>query len=185
MEDLIMTMKRILCSSLAVVCVASAFVGCSAKKEKKDDFIGKWECEKIVMGGEETDNFFGVDAYALYQIELKEGNKGTVDSLFNNDGEVIDIEWKKQKDGKVKIAKNDAFDGEEAILEKDGGKLLMSMVYDEEEEVSEDEEVKMYFVKVDEFKEMPENPFGDLSSDDDSDFSFDDEDEDATAEEAE
>ena len=163
-----MTMKRLFCSSLAVICVATSFASCGSKKEKKDDFLGKWECEKIVMGGEEMDNFFGVDAYAIYQIELKEGNKGTVDSAFSTEGKPVDLTWEKQDDGKIKLVNDEAFDGEEAILEKSGSKMIMSVA--DEDESSEDgkgEEVKMYFVKVDSFKEMPENPFGDLGSDDD------------------
>ncbi len=160
-----MTMKRILCSSLAVICVAASCVSCGSKD--KDDFLGKWECEKIVMGGEEMDNFFGVEAYALYQIELKEGNKGTVDSAFSTDGKPVDLTWEKQKDGKIKLTNDEAFDGEEAVLEKDGKKMVMSVADDEDDEEGKSDEVKMYFVKVDSFKEMPENPFAGLGSDDD------------------
>ena len=162
-----MTMKKIVCASLAAICVATSFASCGSKKEKKDDFLGKWECEKIVMGGEEMDNFFGVDAYAIYQIELKEGNKGTVDSAFSTEGKPVDLTWEKQDDGKIKLVNDEAFDGEEAILEKSGSKMIMSVADDEGDEEGESEEVKMYFVKVDSFKEMPENPFGDLGSDDD------------------
>ena len=175
-----MTMKRILCSSLAVVCVASAFVGCSAKKEKKDDSIGKWECEKIVMGGEEADSFLGIDAYALFQIELKDGNKGPFYSfLESEDGEVKDIEWKK-KDGKIQLINKDIFDDEEVFLKKDGDKMILDM---SGEDAEEDETFKATLAKVDSFKEIPEDMEMSFSfgNDDDSDFEFDDDD----AEEAE
>lgn len=181
-----MTMKKMLCSSLAVVCVASAFVGCSAKKSKKDDSIGKWECEKVAMGGEEADSFFGVDAYALFQIELKDGNKGTFYSfLESEDGEAKDIEWKK-KDGKIQLINKDIFDDEEVFLKKDGDKMVLDM---SGEDAEEDETFKATLAKVDSFKEIPKDMTMSFdlggSDDEDSDFSFDDEDDDATAEEAE
>ncbi len=180
MEDLIMTMKRILCSSLAVVCVASAFVGCSAKKEKKDAAIGKWQCDSIEFNGETADNFLGVDAYALFQIELKDGNKGTFYSfLESEDGNPEDIEWKKEKDGKIKLINDELFEDYDFVLEKSGDKYVLT----QSSEDGGEEAVKANLSKVDSFKEIPEDmemsfSFGD---DDDSDFEFDDDD----AEEAE
>lgn len=147
-----MTMKKMLCSSLAVVCVASAFVGCSAKKSKKDDSIGKWECEKVAMGGEEADSFFGVDAYALFQIELKDGNKGTFYSfLYSEDGKPQDIEWE-EKDGKIQLISKEVFDEDEVFLENEGGKMILNLS-DEEDNMENTATLE----KVDEFKEIPDD----------------------------
>lgn len=180
MEESIMTMKRIFCASLAVVCVAASFASCGAKKEKKekkDDFLGKWECEKFIMDGEEVNDFFGVEPYAMFQIELSDGNKGTLNSLFaSEDGKPVDIEWKKDKDGKIQLINEEIFEDEEVFLVKEGDKMVMDM-----SEEGDEKENKAYLIKVDSFKEMPEDLFGDYSDDDDEadvDFSVDEEEDD-------
>lgn len=171
-----MTMKRIFCSSLVVICVASAFVGCGDKKEKKDSAIGKWECEKLIMDGEEMKDFLGIEPYAMFQIELKDGNKGTLNSLLaTEDGKPVDIEWKKAKDGKIQLINEEIFDDEEVFLIKEGEKMVMDM-----SEEGDEKENKAYLIKVDEFKDMPENPFSNFGSDDDEadvEFTSDDEEE--------
>ena len=138
-------MKKLICSSLALICIAASAVSCGAKKEKekKDEFIGKWQCEKIVMEGEESDNVFGIEASALFQIELKDGNKGTINSLLlTDDGEPADIEWKKSGE-KVQLINDDIFEDEEVLLAKEGDKVVIDM-----SAARDEKENKAHLVKV-------------------------------------
>ncbi|MDE6091537.1 MAG: hypothetical protein K2G14_00390, partial [Ruminococcus sp.] len=37
-------------------------------------FIGKWECKKMVVEGEETTDFMGIPVYAVFQLDIKDDN---------------------------------------------------------------------------------------------------------------
>ena len=160
-------MKKLICSSLALICILSSMVGCGDTKEKdaKEETttvaateaadsaaVGKWQCSKLVLDGEEMDNLYGVDAYALFQIELKDGNKGTFYSfLYSEDGKPQDIEWE-EKDGKIQLISKEVFDEDEVFLENEGGKMILNLS-DEEDNM----ENKATLEKVDEFKEIPDD----------------------------
>lgn len=154
-------MKKLICSSLALICIASSIVGCSANKakdsanaNKKDSAIGKWQCDQLVLDGEKMDNLYGVDSYALFQIELKDGNKGTFYSfLYSEDGKPQDIEWEK-KDGKIQLISKEVFADDEVFLEEENGKMVLDMSYEGQEEGKEN---KATLEKVDSFKEIPED----------------------------
>ena len=191
-EDL--TMKRLLCLSAAIVCLTSCLVGCgskddsksdssaktstsdSASKDKKDkkeqnEFIGKWECKEIEMNGEKTDNFLGADAFALFQLDIQEGGKGTVTSfllsMFSEDVTPFDIKWEKAGDDAIRIEVIEpeetetttsesgvTFESETSVLllKKDGSDYILAS-----EDEEEDDGSKIYLVKVDEFTPIPED----------------------------
>ena len=187
-------MKRLLCLSAAIVCLTSCLVGCgskddsksdssaktstsdSASKDKKDKkeqnkFIGKWECKEIEMNGEKTDNFLGADAFALFQLDIQEGGKGSVTSfllsMFSEDVTPFDIKWEKAGDDAIRIEVIEpeetetttsesgvTFESETSVLllKKDGSDYILAS-----EDEEEDDGSKIYLVKVDEFTPIPED----------------------------
>ena len=179
-------MKKLICSSLALVCILSSMVGCGDTKEKdakeetttvaettaeatteaaetttesgkaesidSKDAVGKWQCSKLILDGQEMDSLYGVDAYALFQIELKDDNKGTFYSfIFNEENKPEDIEWE-NKDGKIQLISKEVFDEDEVFLENEGGKMILNL--SDEGDTEQNEAV---LEKVDDFKEIPED----------------------------
>ncbi len=181
-------MKKLICSSLALVCILSSMVGCGDTKEKdakeetttvaetteateatteeaettteagktesidSKDAIGKWQCSKLILDGQEMDRLYGVDAYALFQTELTDDNKGTFYSfLFNEENKPEDIEWE-NKDGKIQLISKEVFDEDEVFLENEGGKMILNLS-DEEDNMENTATLE----KVDEFKEIPDD----------------------------
>lgn len=172
-------MKKLICSSIALICLASSAVSCSSKKESSKDsskeaataaattsadttasdgassdsensIAGKWQCDQIELDGEKTDNLWGADAYALFQIELNEDKSGTFYSfLMSEYGKPDNIEWEK-KDDKIQIICVKLFGDEEVYLKQDGDKMILDMS-------DEDEDFYAYLSKVDTFKEIPED----------------------------
>ena len=180
-------MKKLICSSLALVCILSSMVGCGDTKEKdakeetttvaetteatteaaetteateagkaesidSKDAVGKWQCSKLILDGQEMDSLYGVDAYALFQIDLKDDNKGTFYSfLFNEENKPEDIEWE-NKDGKIQLISKEVFDEDEVYLVYENGKMILNL--SEEGDTMQNEAV---LENVDEFKEIPED----------------------------
>ena len=143
------------------------------KKEDKEqnEFIGKWECKEIEMNGEKTDNFLGADAFALFQLDIQEGGKGTVTSfllsMFSEDVTPFDIKWEKAGDDAIRIEVIEpeetetttsesgvTFESETSglLLKKDGSDYILAS-----EDEEEDDGSKIYLVKVDEFTHIPED----------------------------
>lgn len=138
-------------------------------KAEAADFVGKWQCDEIVADGESTNNLFGVDAYALYQIELSEDNTGSFLSFlysgFLGDGEPLKITWEVNGSDSVSVALADeeiekikeqagegvTFEASEEMmtLRKDGDRLVIA----EEDE----EDFKICLSKVDDFTPIPED----------------------------
>lgn len=139
-------------------------------KAEAADFVGKWQCDEIVSDGESTNNLMGVDAYALYQIELSEDNTGSFFSFlysgfFGEDGP-LKLKWEVNGSDSVSVSLADeeieklkaqagegvTFEAEEEMmtLKKDGDRLIIA---DEEEE----EGFMIYLSKVDEFTPIPED----------------------------
>ena len=181
-------MKKLICSSLALICILSSMVGCGDTKEKdakeetttvaetteateatteeaettteagktesidSKDAIGKWQCSKLILDGQEMDSLYGVDAYALFQIELTDDNKGTFYSfLFNEENKPEDIEWE-NKDGKIQLISKEVFDEDEVYLVYENGKMILNL--SAEGDTMQNEAV---LENVDEFKEIPED----------------------------
>jgi hypothetical protein len=116
------------------------------------DAIGKWQCSKLILDGQEMDSLYGVDAYALFQIELTDDNKGTFYSfLFNEENKPEDIEWE-NKDGKIQLISKEVFDEDEVYLVYENGKMILNL--SEEGDTMQNEAV---LENVDEFKEIPED----------------------------
>ncbi len=152
-------MKKIISLSAALVLCASLASGCG--KDKKDSsekkaskYEGKWQCSEIVSGDKTETSVFGVDASALFQIELKEYNKGTFLSfLFSEENKPEDIEWEEKEDNKITLTGGPLADiNEEFVLEYKDDKLVLDMSDEEDEEKS-----YANLVKVDEFTAIPDD----------------------------
>ena len=105
-------------------------------------FVGKWECEKLVVEGEEMTDFMGMPLYAVYQLDIKDDGTAVMGESLNDisDAEVsMTYEW-----GVIS-------DTEMAIINDDG--TAMRFTYDGTYIIGTEEgyDEQIYFVKVDEF----------------------------------
>lgn len=113
-------------------------------------FVGKWECEKIVIDGKETTEESGTPVRLCYHIELRED--GSVDF----DGTVAEpvaseIKWRRLTNStEIEMFSNSDDDSFVAVL--DGDYLIIND--------DEDSYTQLYFIKVDEFtqKETDTDP---------------------------
>ncbi|MDE6797051.1 MAG: hypothetical protein K2J36_03450 [Ruminococcus sp.] len=105
-------------------------------------FVGKWECEKLVVEGEEMTDFMGMPLYAVYQLDIKEDGTAVMGESFNelSDAEVsMTYEWGVISDTEIAIV-NDT--GDTMRFSYDGTYIIGT-------EEGFDEQI--YFAKVDEF----------------------------------
>lgn len=135
------------------------------------DFIGKWQCDEIISDGNSSDNFLGVDAYALYQLELSEDGTGTLFSFlyagFLGDEEPLKLTWEADGSDSVNVtidvsqfedfaaAYDDSdlsveTESEAMTLRKDGDRLVIA-------EDEDDTGFMIYLSKVDKFTPIPED----------------------------
>ena len=108
----------------------------------KSAFIGKWECEKLVVEGEEMTDFMGMPLYAVYQLDIKEDGTAIMGESLNelSDAEVTMVyEWGVISENEIAII-NDI--GDTMRFEYDGTYIIGT---------EEGYEEEIYFVKVDEF----------------------------------
>ena len=148
-----------------------------ATTEKKDDkksgssaeaadFIGKWQCDEIVIDGKSSDNLYGADAFALYQIELNEDNTGSFFSFlisgFLDSDDPIKLTWDTKGSDSVELTVKasdiEGFTSEEdeedeadtMTLTKEGNRLVL-------DDGEDSENFKIYLSKVDKFTPIPED----------------------------
>lgn len=142
----------------------------SDKKAEAADFVGKWQCDEIIANGQSTDNLMGVDAYALFQIELNEDNTGSFLSFlysgFFGEDEPLKLTWEVNGSDSVSVALAEeeiekmkeqagegvSFEAEEEMmtLRMDGDRLII-------EEDEDEEGFQICLSKVDEFTPIPED----------------------------
>ncbi|HOA00232.1 hypothetical protein [Ruminococcus sp.] len=145
-------------------------------------YLGKWECKEMIMDGEKMDNFYGLDAFALYQIELLDDNSGNFFSAleFKESQEYTKINWELSDDGTVTLTGGDFDDEDPLTMKLEDGKLVMDLS-------EADTEFITYLEKVDEFTEIPEDEemsFS-FSTEGDAEFEFDGSDPEADTTDAE
>ena len=169
-------MKKIISLSAALMLCASLAAGCG-KDDKKDSsekaankYEGKWQCSEITFEGKTDTSFFGVDASSLFQIELKDDNKGTFLSfMMSEENKPEDIEWKEIEDNKVQITGGPLEDtDDDFILELKDGKFLLDMT-----EEGDEEESSAVLIKVDEFTAIPDDAAISISGSGEAQADFD------------
>ena len=153
-------MKKLISLSMATLMLAGCMVGCGKKddddKEKKNKFIGKWECDDLLVDGDSSTKdlvtgMLGMPLNVLIQITIEEDGKAEMSSplfeLEEAEGTEMEVSWKELDDNKMELKV--AADGEEEVLEFEYKDDKLVSVTEEDGEVTE-----MYLVKVDEFTEF-------------------------------
>lgn len=153
-------MKKLISLSMATLMLAGCMVGCGKKddddKEKKNKFIGKWECDDLLVDGDSSTKdlvtgMLGMPLNVLIQITIEEDGKAEMSSplfeLEEAEGTEMEVSWKELDDNKMELKV--AADGEEEVLEFEYKDDKLISVMEEDGSVTE-----MYLVKVDEFTEF-------------------------------
>lgn len=108
----------------------------------KTPFLGKWECEKLVLEGEEMTDLMGLPLYAVFQLEVKEDGTAMMAEAvaeLSDSEEAITYTWGVVSDTEIAIV--DA-DDNAMLFTLDGNYLIGTEEgYDEQ----------LYLAKVDEF----------------------------------
>lgn len=103
-------------------------------------FLGKWECEKILVDGEEIDNLMGMPVYTLYQYDIMDdGTAGISDSLMAiaTEDDMLDYTWGLISENEIEIV---GANGTVIQFTLDGDYLVNS-----------ESNTEVYLKKVDEF----------------------------------
>lgn len=144
-------MKKIIGVLAALAMSVTCLTACGKEKNEEkaeDKFIGKWECTEITADGMTmTGEFMGVPVAAMFQIEFKDAENGSVISVGEDPEE---FKWKADGDT-VKLESEE--DDEPVELKKEGDMLVIS-------EKDEESEVTMKLKKVDKFTEVDPDAFG-------------------------
>lgn len=108
----------------------------------KTPFLGKWECEKLVVDGQEMTNLMGLPLYAVFQLEVKEDGTAimaeTMAELSDSE-EAVTYTW-----GVVS-------DNEMEIVDPDDNVMLFVLEDDYLVGTEEGYDEQLYLAKVDEF----------------------------------
>ncbi len=105
-------------------------------------FIGKWECEKILVDGEEIHDLMGMPVYSLYQYDIMEdGTAGLSDSLMAiaTEDDVFDYTWGLISENEIEIV---GANGTVIQFTLDGDYLV---------NISSESNTETYLKKVEEF----------------------------------
>lgn len=105
-------------------------------------FLGKWECEKAVIDGEEMTDFMGIPVYAVFQLDIKNDNTASMaDNVAEYSGteESLTYTWGTVSETEIVIISEN---GDAMLCSLDGDYLVGTDI------VTDD---VMYFVRVDEF----------------------------------
>lgn len=108
-------------------------------------FLGKWECEKIVVDGEEMADLMGMPIYASYQYDIMEdGTAGLSESLMAimTEADAVEYTWGLISEEEIEIAGNN---GSVIQFALDGDYLVSQM---------SEQNTEVYLKKVDEFTEF-------------------------------
>lgn len=104
-------------------------------------FIGKWECEKMVVEGEEMTDFMGIPVYAMFQLEIKDDNTASMAenmAEYNDTEEGMTYTWGMVSETEIEIS-------------NETGAMLLTMEGDKLVGTEEGYDEQIYFAKVDEF----------------------------------
>lgn len=104
-------------------------------------FIGKWECEKMVVEGEEMTDLMGIPIYAVFQLDIKDDNTASMaDNMAEYSGteEGLTYTWGMVSETEIEIS-------------NETGAMLLTMEGDKLVGTEEGYDEQIYLVKVDEF----------------------------------
>lgn len=142
----------------------------------KTAFLGKWECEKLIVEGEEMTELMGMPLYAIFQLEVREdGTAVMAESLteYSDSEEAVIYTW-----GVVS-------ETEMEIVDADNNAMLFTISGDYLVGTEEGYDESLYLIKVDEFTPFDFESFvNDFESDDSSDENYEEISETTTSETA-
>ncbi|MDE6780738.1 MAG: hypothetical protein K2J40_04675 [Ruminococcus sp.] len=108
----------------------------------KTPFLGKWECEKLVVDGQEMTDLMGLPLYAVFQLEVKEDGTAVMAETMaelSDSEEAVTYTWGIVSDNEMEIVDPD--DNVMLFVLKDDYLVGTEEGYDEQ----------LYLAKVDEF----------------------------------
>jgi len=108
----------------------------------KTAFLGKWECTKLVVEGEEMEDLMGLPLYAVFQLEIKEdGTASMAEAVAElSESEVaITYTWGVVSDTEI------------AIVDSNDNSMLLTLDGDYLIGTEEGYDEQLYLAKVDEF----------------------------------
>ncbi|MDE5771048.1 MAG: hypothetical protein K2I06_05385 [Ruminococcus sp.] len=100
-------------------------------------FLGKWECESMVVDGEELTDFMGVPIYVMFQFDIKED--GTALTAETELADAVEYTWGMVSETEIEI------------VSVDGDSLTFTLEDDKLAGRDTESDDVIYLVKVDEF----------------------------------
>lgn len=100
-------------------------------------FLGKWECESMVIDGEELTDFMGIPIYAMFQFDIKEG--GTANTPPTDVTDTVEYTWGMISENEIEIVSEDG--------------TALTFVFEGDKLAGHDTESDdvIYLIKVDDF----------------------------------
>lgn len=108
----------------------------------KTPFIGKWECEKLIIEGEEMTDLMGIPLYAVFQLEINEDGTAVMAEAvaeLSDSEEAVTYTWGVVSDTEI------------AIVNTDGDSMLLTLEEDYLVGTEEGYDEQLYLAKVDDF----------------------------------
>ncbi len=108
----------------------------------KTAFLGKWECTKLVVEGEEMEDLMGLPLYAVFQLEIKEdGTASMAEAVaeLSESEEAVTYTWGVVSDTEI------------AIVDSNDNSMLLTLDGDYLIGTEEGYDEQLYLAKVDEF----------------------------------
>lgn len=108
----------------------------------KTAFLGKWECEKLVIEGEEMTDLMGLPLYAVFQLEVKEDGTAMMAEAaaeLSESEEAVTYTWGVVSDTEI------------AIIDENDNAMLLTLEGDYLVGTEEGYDEQLYLAKVDEF----------------------------------
>ncbi len=118
-------------------------------------FLGKWECEKMVIDGEELTDYMGIPIYAMFQFDIKED--GTANTPQTELADTAEYTWGMVSEEEIEI------------VSENGSALVFSFEGDKLAGHDTESDDVIYLVKVDEFTPFDFNEFMNQSQSESSD----------------
>lgn len=108
----------------------------------KTPFLGKWECERLIIEGEELTDLMGIPLYAVFQLEIKEDGTAMMAEAvaeLSDSEEAVTYTWGVVSDIEI------------AIVNTNGDSMLLTLEEDYLVGTEEGYDEQLYLAKVDDF----------------------------------
>lgn len=108
----------------------------------KTPFLGKWECERLIIEGEELTDLMGIPLYAVFQLEIKEDGTAMMAEAvaeLSDSEEAVTYTWGVVSDTEI------------AIVNTNGDSMLLTLEEDYLVGTEEGYDEQLYLAKVDDF----------------------------------